>query len=154
MARTAPTLAILLSTFCCVALADGAAAPDSLYSRLGGEARVKAFVSDSVDAAAARAHDQPLFAAANLDALKQQLAVRICSLSGGSCDSRPISPELGDAQIVALIEGLRASMRSHDVPLPARNELLEVLWMRDLSGASATLNDAEAASSVRVLRLR
>jgi hypothetical protein len=65
MARTAPALAILRSTFCCVALADSAATPDSLYTRLGGEARVKAFVSDSVDAAAVRAHDQPPFAAAN-----------------------------------------------------------------------------------------
>ncbi len=127
MARTAPALAILLSTFCCVALADSARAQDSLYSRLGGETKVNAFVSDSVDAVAARAHDQPPFAAANLGTLKQQLAVRICSLSGGSCDSRPISLELGDAHIAALIEGLRASMRAHDVPLPARNELLEVL---------------------------
>ncbi len=127
MARTAPALAILLSTFCCVALADSAAAPDSLYSRLGGAAKVNAFVSDSVDAAAARAHDQPPFAAANLGALKLQLAGRICSLSGGRCDSGPVSLELGDAHIVALIEGLRASMRAHEVPLPARNELLEVL---------------------------
>lgn len=126
MARTAPALAILLSTLCCITLADSAAVPDSLYSRLGGEAKVNAFVSDSVDAAA-RAHDQPPFAAANLSTLKQQFAARICSLSGGSCDSRPISLELGDAQIVALIESLRASMRAHNVPLPARNELLEAL---------------------------
>ena len=127
MARTAPALALLMSTICCVALADDAAAPDSLYSRLGGEAKVNALVSDSVDAAAARAHDQPPFAAENLAALKQQLAARICSLSGGRCDSRPVSLELGDAHFVALIAGLRASMRAHDVPLPARNELLEVL---------------------------
>ncbi len=127
MARNVPALAILLSTFCCVALADGAAAPDSLYSRLGGQAKINAFVSDSVDAAAADAHDQPPFAAAKLGALKQQLAARICSLSGGRCDSGPVSAELGDAHIVALIEGLRTSMRAHDVPLPARNELLEVL---------------------------
>jgi len=127
MERTARALAFLLSTFCCVVLADSAPSPDSLYSRLGGQAKVNAFVSDSVDAAAAHTHDQPQFAAANLSALKQQLAARICSLSGGSCDSRAISLELDDAQIVALIEGLRASMRAHQVPLPARNELLEVL---------------------------
>jgi hypothetical protein len=127
MARTVPALAFLLSTFCCVALADRAAAPDSLYSRLGGPAKVNAFVSDSVDAAAAGAHDQPPFTAANLGALKQQLAARICLLSGGRCDSGPVSLELGDAHIVALIESLRTSMRAHDVPLSARNELLEVL---------------------------
>lgn len=127
MARTAPALAILLSTFCSVALADGTAAPDSLYSRLGGEAKVNAFVSDSVDAAAAGTHEQPPFAAANLGAVKQQLAARICSLSGGRCDSPAVSLELGDAQVLALIEGLRASMRAHEVPLPARNELLEIL---------------------------
>lgn len=127
MASTAPALAILLSTFCCVALADGTATTDSLYSRLGGKAKVNAFVSDCVDSAANRAHAQPPLAAANLGAVKQQLAERICSLSGGSCDSRPISFELDDAYIVALIEDLRASMRAHDVPLPARNELLEIL---------------------------
>jgi hypothetical protein len=48
MARRAPLLAVLISTFCCIGLARGATAP-SLYSRLGGGASM-------------RAHDVPLAA--------------------------------------------------------------------------------------------
>ena len=60
------------------------------------------------------------------EALRTPLADHICALAGGNCHS-PRAPRISEAQFVELVEGLRASMRAHDVPLAARNELLEAL---------------------------
>ena len=121
MVRRSALMAALLASCSAVALADSQAVA-ALYERLGGESGVTAIVSDAVDAAAnsdARAgfNGSP-------DARKRQLAAHICALSGGNCPTRD-APELRD--VSRLLEPLRVSMRSHDVPLAVRNELLDVL---------------------------
>lgn len=114
MASRGPFFALLTSTFCLMPLAHGAPASDTLYSRLGGSERVDAFVGEAI------AH-------ASLPAdLKRQFANHICALTGGGCKS-PRAPQINEAQFIQLVDLLRASMRAHEVPLAARNELLEVL---------------------------
>lgn len=129
MARLSPLLAVLWTTFCGAALAGTAA--DSLYARLGGESGVSAIVSDTVDAAAARPALQAAFAR---DQLKQQLAARICSLTGGGCRA-PGTDGLDPREFAEFIEVLRVALRQHAVPLATRNELLETLapMRRDLA---------------------
>jgi len=94
----------------------------SLYTRLGGNHIVKAFVNDSVDQAAANPDIREALGQADLAQLKSQLAQRICALAGGGCKAPARSP-----QVAPFIETLRSSMRGHGIPLAARNELLEVL---------------------------
>ena len=113
MAARGPLLAVLSSTFCCMGLAHGAAAA-ALYSRLGDAGGVHALIREAVDHAVAD------------EAARKPLADHICALAGGNCRS-PRAPRISEAQFVELVEGLRASMRAHDVPLAARNELLEAL---------------------------
>ena len=101
------------------------AADGSLYQRLGGKAAVNFFVGEAVDKA-------------DLRQLKDLLTAQICSRTGGGCDLTADSPgrPISDAQFTGLVESLRHSMRSHDVPIAARNQLLEILapMRRDLVG--------------------
>ena len=106
------SLLALIATFCSVALADNAPHADSLYARLGGAHAVSAIVSD---------------AAAHLGPRRQDLESSICARSGGGCREPDAGLALSDAEFVTLVEQLRASMRTHGVPLAARNELLEAL---------------------------
>jgi len=117
MARTALLTATLLATCCGFAsAADNPASP--LYTRLGGSESINAVVSDAVDAAA----KSDATVAADRSAAKQKLAQFICARTGGGCSS-----EVGGAEFLMLVEPLRVALRAHQVPLVARNELLEVL---------------------------
>lgn len=126
MYRRTPLLAaVLLSLASLAAGADTARPADSLFSRLGGLERVAAFVDTAVEQLAARPDDA---VSANPDAFKAELLARICAVTGGGCRFRksayqPASPASG----AELIEALRVAMRTHGVPLAARNELLEAL---------------------------
>jgi hypothetical protein len=106
------------------------ASADSLYARLGGTPVVAAFVADAIDKT-------------NLPLAKDRVTERICTLTGGGCSeygkmnlshaARPIS----GAEFSALVEAMRESMRARDVPLAARNQLLEIL--APMSRDAATL---------------
>lgn len=113
MTKHGPALAVLCSAFCCIGLARSATGP-SLYSRLGGPETMTAFVRDALDRAAA------------IDTEPRQLESYLCSIAGGDCASTR-APQLSEAQFLQLVEALRVAMRAHDVPLAARNELLEAL---------------------------
>ena len=113
MAKHGPIVAVLCSAFCCIGLAQGANGP-SLYSRLGGADGMNAVVSEAIEHTVEDA------------AARRQLASYICARAGGGCSQSP-APQISDAQFVQLMEVLRASMRAHDVPLSARNELLEAI---------------------------
>ena len=96
------------------------ATADSLYSRLGGTPVVAAFVADAIDKT-------------NLPLAKDMLTERICTLTGGGCSdggkmnlSHAAQPISG-AEFSSLVEAMRESMRARDVPLAARNQLLEIL---------------------------
>jgi hypothetical protein len=126
MERRTPLLAaFLLSLGSLAAAGDAARAEDSLFSRLGGAVRVSAFVDTTVEQLAARRGDA---LSGNLDDVKADLVARICAVTGGGCRFKksaykPASPTAG----AELVEALRAAMRTHGVPLAARNELLEAL---------------------------
>jgi len=106
----------------------------SLYARLGGTPVVSAFVSDTIDEVAARESTRRSFDKVNLQHVKNMLAEQICALTAGGCTYTGDSMRdvhaghhITNAEFFELVEVLRAAMRSHHVPLTARNELLEIL---------------------------
>ena len=106
----------------------------SLYARLGGTPAVTAFVNETIDKVAANPEMNKSFDKVNLQHVKDMLIEQICSLTGGGCKytgdtMRDVHAghHISNAEFFDLVEVLRASMRAHDVPLAARNELLEIL---------------------------
>ena len=106
----------------------------SLYARLGGTPVVSAFVGETIDAVAKDPATMRSFDKVNLEHVKAMLAQQICALTGGGClytgdTMRDVHAghQISNAEFFALVEVLRVSMRAHAVPLPARNELLEIL---------------------------
>jgi hemoglobin len=98
---------------------------DSLYARLGGTIVVSAFVADTIDKVIADPEMKPSFDRANLQHVKALLTERICTLTGGGCTDHGVA--MRELHSRELIEAMRESMRAHDVPLVARNQLLEIL---------------------------
>ena len=92
------------------------ASADSLYERLGGTTVVSAVVADAVDKT-------------KLPLAKELLTERICALTGGGCKDAAGKSNGMNAQPISSTEfsGLVESMRARDVPLAARNQLLEIL---------------------------
>ncbi len=137
------TLAFATFAFCAPGFAQAppppaplpAVAPaGSLYARLGGTPVVSAFVSDTIDRVAAGESTKRSFDKVNLQHVKDMLAQQICALTAGGCTytgdtMRDVHAghQITNAEFFELVEILRASMRSHAVPLAARNELLELL---------------------------
>jgi hypothetical protein len=101
-----------LAMVSCLATAGEAVSADSLYERLGGAERVAA-IADSTIAQLGSERDPQS---------RQDLVRRICAVTGGGCRYRGSSNTGAE-----LVEALRIAMRSHGVPLAARNELLEAL---------------------------
>src|SRR5690349_4753358 len=106
----------------------------SLYARLGGTASVTAFVGETIDRVAANPEMNRSFDKVNLQHVKDVLIEQICALTGGGCvytgdTMRDVHAghHITNAEFFGLVEVLRESMRAHDVPLTARNQLLEVL---------------------------
>ena len=109
-------------------------APGSLYERLGGTAKVTAVVNDTIDRVAADPSMNQSFDKVDLKRVKALLVEQICALTGGGCtytgDSMKdvhAGHKIRNAEFYGLVEVLRDSMRKHDIPLSARNELLEIL---------------------------
>lgn len=112
MARSALFTVILLA-------ASGMAyAGDPLYARLGGGEKIQAVVNDAVESATQSGGA----IAGDPKVAKQALAQYICARSGGGCASKG-----GGTEFLSLVEPLRIALRAHQVPLAARNELLEIL---------------------------
>ena len=107
------------------------APPSSLYVRLGGATKVAAFVSQTVDTVAADSRVSQSPGSAHLADAKLLLTARICSLAGGGCpassDTLRDDQDVGNIEFRAFVEELRVAMRAQNVPLAARNELLELL---------------------------
>jgi hemoglobin len=106
----------------------------SLYARLGGTGVVTAFVGDTIDKVVANPEMNRSFDKVNLQHVKDMLIEQICALTGGGCaysgdTMREVHAghHISNAEFFGLVEVLRESMRARDVPLRARNELLEIL---------------------------
>jgi hemoglobin len=128
MVRRTPLLAALFIMGSVAAAGDAArsrAPVEPLFERLGGTARVTAFVDATVDELAADPQGGPVREGLDLQAVKAELVARICALSGGGCRYRHNATALQAS--TGLVEVLRVAMRAHGVPLSARNELLETL---------------------------
>jgi hemoglobin len=106
----------------------------SLYARLGGTTAVTAFVAETIDRVVANPEMNRSFDKVNLQHVKDLLAEQICAVTGGGCTysgdtMREVHAghHISNAEFFGLVEVLRESMRAHDVPLAARNQLLEIL---------------------------
>jgi hemoglobin len=109
-------------------------APGSLYERLGGTQKVTAFVNETIDRVAADPRMNQSFDKVDLKRVKILLVQQICSLTEGGCtySGDPMKEvheghKITNAEFFDLVEVLRKAMRSQDVPLSARNELLAIL---------------------------
>lgn len=129
--RLAGTLMLIA---CGVSALASAQTPSTLYARLGGTPVVSAFVADALDKVVANPQMNRTFDKASLQLMKDLLTERICTLTGGGCTHggdvmREVrtDPHISGAEFTGLIEAMRESMRAHDVPLAARNQLLEIL---------------------------
>ena len=136
-------LAVAASALCAVTFAQAppalvpppaVAPPGSLYERLGGTPKVSAFVNQTIDVVANNPRMNQSFDKVNLQHVKDMLIEQICSLSGGGCKytgdtMRDVHAghHISNAEFFDLVEVLRDAMRAQDVPLSARNELLEIL---------------------------
>jgi hypothetical protein len=99
-----------------IAVADSPDANgDSLYARLGGTTKVTAFVEAMLEHAPIGGADRALE--------RDRWVAKICALSGGDCD---VADADGRTPLVP-VEDLRRAMRAYQVPLAARNQLLERL---------------------------
>lgn len=106
----------------------------SLYARLGGTQKVTSIVNETIDTVAADKRMNQSFDKVNLNRVKNLLAEQICSLTGGGCTYSGDSMKdvhaghhISNAEFYQLVEVLRDAMRNQNVPLAARNELLEIL---------------------------
>jgi len=127
-----PLLTAILATLSCLATAGETASADSLFARLGGTTRITAIVEATVETLAANSRESSSRAPQDI---KNDLVRRICAVTGGGCRYRGAAdtgPEL--------VEALRLAMRTHGVPLAARNELLESLASTRRKGAALALN--------------
>lgn len=106
----------------------------SLYARLGGTPTMTAVVGETIDKIATDPLTRASFDKVNLSHVKALFVEQICSLTGGGCEysgdqMRDVHAghHITNADFFYTVEVLRDSMRAHDIPLSARNELLEIL---------------------------
>jgi hemoglobin len=112
----------------------GPAAPDSLYTRMGGAPVVRAVVGETLDRVVADHRLTRSFKDVDVERIKRLLIQQICEISGGGCHYSGDSMrevhgghEISEAEFYGLVEILRDSLRRHDVRLRERNELLALL---------------------------
>ena len=111
-----------------------AAAPDSLYARLGGQEMVAIIVGEMIDRSASDAHTKRSFEGVDIPRVKRLIVEQICSISGGGCTysgetMKDVHAGLGltESEMNGLVEDLRDAMRRHNIGLRERNELLALL---------------------------
>lgn len=133
MTRVALSFALVL---CALSIASFAcaAAPDSLYARLGGEAGVARIVNDTIDRVVKDPRTGRSFKDSNLTRVKKHLAQQICELGDGGCpyEGDPMREvhaghDISEAEFYGLVEILREVLREQDVRTADRNALLALL---------------------------
>jgi hemoglobin len=112
-----------------------AAAPRTLYERLGGQDAIKAVVKDFVEESIGRdTRINARFANADLPHLEQMLTEQICHGTGGPCtytgkDMKTAHQgmQITDDDFSALVEDLKKSLDKFKVPAQEQGDLLNVL---------------------------
>lgn len=109
----------------------GAAHADTLYDRLGGEARVAQITSEYIDAVASDPTVNQSFEKVNLKRLKKMLAEFTCAITDGGCvysgDDMTIvhkNLKITEREFNALVEALRNSLDRHGIAQRDKNALL------------------------------
>lgn len=139
------TLMLLLASACTArddaAKADSAAdtstvaaAPASLYDRLGGKTAITTVVDSFVARVAADTRINGKFARSNIPRVKAMLVDQICAQSGGPCtytgrSMKEAHANMGvtDGEFGALVEDLIATMTALSVPQTEQDDLLTAL---------------------------
>lgn len=111
-----------------------AAAPRTLYERLGGKTAITAVVDSFVARVAADDRINKKFARSNVPRVKAMLVDQICGATGGPCtytgrDMKTAHANMAvtNGEFDALVEDLVATLNSFNVPQPEQQELLAVL---------------------------
>ena len=129
-----------LSLFTALLLSAGAhaqpaaVADDSLYQAFGGQTGLVRLMDDFMIRLLADARMRPFFKDADQAALKKQLVLQFCEVSGGPCRREgPTMKESHDGMDItrsdfnALVEVLQDAMDAQGVPFAAQNRLLAKL---------------------------
>ncbi|TXC65596.1 group 1 truncated hemoglobin [Piscinibacter aquaticus] len=113
------------------ARAQAVARDDSLYQSFGGQNGLVRLMDDFMTRLLADARMRPFFKDADQAALKKQLVLQFCEVSGGPCRrDGPTMKEAHDGMDItrgdfnALVEVLQDSMSAQGVPFAAQNRLL------------------------------
>ena len=130
LARTA--LAVLAATLVAAgAHAQTTPTDDSLYRAFGGQPGLVRLMDDFMARLLADARMRPFFQDADQAALKKQLVLQFCEVSGGPCRrDGPTMKEAHDGMDItrgdfnALVEVLQDAMEAQGVPFRAQNRLL------------------------------
>jgi hemoglobin len=116
------------------AAADTAAAPRSLYDRLGGISAITTVVDSFIARAAADARINKKFAKSDVPRLRFHLIEQVCNVTGGPCDytgrdmpNAHRNMGVTDGEFDALVEDLTATLDQLRVPVAEKNELLGIL---------------------------
>ena len=111
-----------------------AAAPRSLYDRLGGKDAITVVIDDFVANVAADKRINARFAKTNIPHLKQMLVDQVCQATGGPCTYTGKSMldahkgmKITEAEFTALVEDLTQSLDKHNVGAAEKTELLTAL---------------------------
>lgn len=109
-------------------------AGSSLYDRLGGGDGVSAIVDELIDRSRTGPNTSRSFEKVNLKRLKQQIALQVCSLTGGPCaftgddmKTTHAGHDITQAEFYAMVEILRGVLDDRGVGEREKNELLAVL---------------------------
>lgn len=114
--------------------AGSAAAPKTLYDRLGGRDALIGIVEDFLTSVAADKRIAPFFQGVDTQGLRQKLVDQLCELAGGPCkytgrdmatmhDGMAIKQEHWDA----FVEDLTRSLAKFKVAEPEQKDLLEII---------------------------
>lgn len=116
------------------ATAAAAAAPRTLYDRLGGKTAITSVVDSFVARVAADQRINKKFARSNVPRVKAMLVDQVCAATGGPCTYTGRNMKeahrnmaVTDGEFNALVEDLVATLNGFNVPKAEQDELLAVL---------------------------
>ncbi|NDY93690.1 group I truncated hemoglobin [Ideonella livida] len=111
--------------------APAAAPADPLFQQLGGQAGIRAVVTDLVQRAAADPRIGHFFAQTQAEHLIDALSQQVCQVSGGPCryqgpDMRTAHQDMGvrPADFNALVELLQGALQARGIAFSVQNRLL------------------------------
>ena len=111
-----------------------AAAPRSLYDRLGGQPAVTAVIDSFVAIVAKDARINKKFARSDVGRVKRMLVDQVCATAGGPCTYSGLSMKdahrnmgVTEGEFNALVEDLVTTLNAYNVPKKEQDELLGAL---------------------------